>query len=35
MRAARGTVVDHRVDPKGLRLVPGETEIRKFEHVAS
>jgi heme-degrading monooxygenase HmoA len=25
----------HRGIPKGLKLVPGETEIRSFEHVAS
>ena len=25
----------HSAIPKGLKLVPGETQIRKFEHVAS
>nr|MDQ3418841.1 antibiotic biosynthesis monooxygenase [Acidobacteriota bacterium] len=25
----------HRGIPKGLKLVPGETEVRTFEHVAS
>ena len=25
----------HKGIPKGLKLVPGETEIRHFEHVAS
>jgi len=25
----------HRTIPKGLKLVPGETQMRRFEHVAS